>query len=174
MESNPFWTYSIELYAQDGVAALCLRLQDERGFDVNLLLFAGWAAHCRGVTLDASEWRDLIAATQSWRETVLAPLRSVRRRLKTAHLGAFPGNPEQMRAAILKVELDCEKTEQDFLASAMGAFVAAHRDDGTVKGALLNLHRLTNAMDVSLSTEVEAELTALADFFAEFQQKTGA
>ena len=36
---NPFWNYSLALYARAEVAKTCLALQDRLGLDVNLLLF---------------------------------------------------------------------------------------------------------------------------------------
>ena len=40
----PFWSFSTEFYGRTGVAPACLVLQDRFGCDVNLLLFALWAA----------------------------------------------------------------------------------------------------------------------------------
>ncbi len=40
--NNPFWQYSLEVYAKPEVAELCLSLQDEFGLDVNVLLFCGY------------------------------------------------------------------------------------------------------------------------------------
>ena len=39
---HPFWNFSLELYAGDGVAEACLDLQERRGCDVNILLFCCW------------------------------------------------------------------------------------------------------------------------------------
>jgi hypothetical protein len=38
MIDNPFWDFSLALYAKEGVADACLLLQDKLGYDVNLLL----------------------------------------------------------------------------------------------------------------------------------------
>src|SRR3954470_3940357 len=39
---HPFWNFSLELYAGEGVAEACLDLQERRGCDVNVLLFCCW------------------------------------------------------------------------------------------------------------------------------------
>ena len=43
---SPFWTFSLRIYGQPGVPPACLTLQDEHGVDVNVLLFALYAASC--------------------------------------------------------------------------------------------------------------------------------
>lgn len=42
LHADGFWDYSVARYGHPRVKTLCLRLQDEWGFNVNLLLFCGW------------------------------------------------------------------------------------------------------------------------------------
>ena len=52
--ASPFWQFSLAFYRQPGVADACIRLQEEAGVDVNLLLFLLWQASLkRGLFLPA-------------------------------------------------------------------------------------------------------------------------
>jgi len=64
---NPFWDFSLAVYRRPGVAAACLRLQDEAGVDVNLLLYFCWLATVRA-SARTSGRPDLPATRRSdWR-----------------------------------------------------------------------------------------------------------
>ncbi|MGZ3308467.1 MAG: DUF2390 domain-containing protein, partial [Xanthobacteraceae bacterium] len=41
-QGSPFWRFSLRFYRQPKVADTCIALQEERGVDVNLLLFLLW------------------------------------------------------------------------------------------------------------------------------------
>ena len=43
-QGSPFWQFSLRFYRQPQVADTCIALQEERGVDVNLLLFLLWQA----------------------------------------------------------------------------------------------------------------------------------
>ena len=77
-----FWDFSLRVYARDGVAEACLGLQDRRGADVNLLLYCGWAAATGRGALGADELKRLVDLTGPWQNSVVQPLRQVRRGLK--------------------------------------------------------------------------------------------
>ena len=54
---HPFWNFSLELYAGEGVAEACLDLQERRGCDVNILLFCCWLGASGRPTLTADRLR---------------------------------------------------------------------------------------------------------------------
>ncbi len=112
---SAFWDYSNALYARPGVPAACLRLQDRHCADVNLLLFALWAAR-HGIALDPSALRAADAAVADWRAAVIQPLRRQRRDLKSEAHGAPPDLAEIVRARIKAAELDAEHVAQLMLA----------------------------------------------------------
>lgn len=85
----PFWDFSIALYSDQEVAGVCLELQDEYGVDVNLFLFAIWAGAIGGCILNADFYAELMDETREWRQSVIEPLREVRRKVK--HLGEADG-----------------------------------------------------------------------------------
>ena len=112
-DDNPFWTYSLALYGRDGVAAACLDLQGRLDLDVNVLLFCCWAG-TRGQVLSAGDVHSLVAATASWRDRVVRPLRAVRQWLKTQD--AAPAEPAgALRDDIKAGELAAEAIEQGIL-----------------------------------------------------------
>lgn len=77
------WDFSVELYARPGVADACLRLQDEWGADVCLLLAALWLER-RGVRATAERVAQLERLAAPWQAAVTAPLRDLRRAWKVA------------------------------------------------------------------------------------------
>jgi uncharacterized protein (TIGR02444 family) len=117
-EDVPFWSFSIDLYGRPGVAPACLALQDRFGCDVNILLFALWAARC-GKALASAEFDALDAAAAPWRGGVVEPIRALRRALRADAMGAAPAARERVRAKLLEAELEGEKAAQEMLARAV-------------------------------------------------------
>jgi uncharacterized protein (TIGR02444 family) len=115
---GPHWAFALALYARPGVAPACLRLQDELGVDVNVLLIALFAAAERGIAVGGEEVAALDAAIARWRERVVAPLRSVRRDLKT-EFPAAGAEGQTLREGVKALELEAEKVEQAMLARAL-------------------------------------------------------
>jgi len=107
------WDFSYKVYTNDGIDRLCLRLQDEQGFDVNLLLFCLWFGGIRGELTDPA----LAAAARlsdDWRTVAVRPLRALRRRMK-ARLGevgeATRPAYEELREEIKRCELEAERLQ---------------------------------------------------------------
>ena len=112
--SSTFWDYSLAFYAQPEVAQACLTLQDEAGCDVNVLLYLLFLAD-QGRWLDDADLARIDVIANAWREAVVAPLRGVRRRLKTT-VGAFePPLTAALRAEIKRLELAAERLQQETL-----------------------------------------------------------
>lgn len=115
--AEPFWTFSLELYARPGVERACLHLQDRRGLDVNLVLLCCWLG-TRGRSLDPVLLGQVRESVADWRVRVIQPLREVRRTLKD-RVQVEPdlvGPVERMRRAVQGSELDAEHLEQVLLA----------------------------------------------------------
>jgi uncharacterized protein (TIGR02444 family) len=116
-DGGAFWHFSLAVYRREGVEAACLGLQDDVGLDVNLLLFCLWAGS-RGQSLEAGALAGLMASTGVWQAEVVAPLRRVRRWLKTQstidRLAA-----DALRQAIKSRELEAEALEQQLLESQL-------------------------------------------------------
>ena len=111
---SPFWRFSLTLYQAPDVAPACLMLQDERGLDVNLLLYALWAG-LQGASLIAADFDRLEALVRPWRTDIIQPLRAVRRALKSPLIEIDPHAPGELRARIAAAELDAEQIQQALL-----------------------------------------------------------
>ena len=87
--TEEFWEFSLEFYGREGISDLCLRLQDEGGFDVDYVLLAFWMGLSGRGRLSDAELEAGLKATTPWNEGVVKVLRQVRRTLKHAP-GAAP------------------------------------------------------------------------------------
>jgi uncharacterized protein (TIGR02444 family) len=108
-----FWQFSLAFYAQAGVAPSCLRLQDEHGLDVNMVLFCLWAGR-RGRRLERLQLQDIAAQSRRWQRHAVAPLRQVRRWLKSEPAADGP-KVAALRDGIKTLELRAEAIEQERL-----------------------------------------------------------
>lgn len=104
---NPFWRFSLAVYAADGVEDECLALQHEFDIDVNLLLFSAWVGAERGIIITQDDIRSADATIESWRSRVVRPLREVRLVLKKTR-----ADRDDFRRKVKAIELEAEQIEQ--------------------------------------------------------------
>jgi uncharacterized protein (TIGR02444 family) len=109
---SPFWRFSLQFYRLPGVAEACIRLQEEAGADVNLLLFLLWHG-ALGRRLSAAEIAQLEERIGPWRDLTVIPLRAVRRALKSPPGLVAAGTAEAFRTRIKAVELEAERLQQE-------------------------------------------------------------
>ncbi|MFC6487031.1 TIGR02444 family protein [Nitratireductor sp. GCM10026969] len=128
MAPHPFWTFSLDRYGRDGVAPLCLELQERHWADVNLVLFALWLGR-DGRGLDAEGAARAAEAVAEWHLHVVRPMRGVRRWLKNRAIEDRAAR-DRLRAAVQKYEIEAERMEQDMLF-ALAPMVAADLPDAT-------------------------------------------
>lgn len=121
------WAFALQLYAEPGVADACLRLQDEAGVDVMLLLTVAFAAVKRDVLLTAADIQELDAVCRPWREQVVQPLRAMRRALKSGPPPAPGAATERFRSQIKASELAAERLQNDLLMEYLLQKVPAPR-----------------------------------------------
>ena len=114
---NPFWDFSLVVYARDGVEAACLALQERRDLDVNMLLFCCWTGS-RGHALSAADIGRLRSAVEPWRSRVVTPLRGVRGWLKSQAV-APRTLTEPLRERIKADELDAEAVAQRLMVETV-------------------------------------------------------
>jgi uncharacterized protein (TIGR02444 family) len=105
------WDFALSFYACPGVSDACLRLQDEHGIDINMLMFAAWAGQVRGVSLSEDDASQVIGASRPWQEQVVAPVRDLRRRLKKVDGLAGDAHLAGMLDAVKALELQGERAE---------------------------------------------------------------
>ena len=98
------WTFAVRAYARDGVAPLCLRLQDEHGLDVDVLLGALWLAG-RGASWEPELLACVLEAAAPVHARV-EELRALRRAVggDRRHEPAWQRTYEHLRAAELAAE----------------------------------------------------------------------
>lgn len=111
------WTFSLAVYARPGVAEACLRAQDTFSQDVNLLLWAAWVGAVHGHGLTGNEVAAAKAAVGPWSESVVLPLRTLRRGLKVGPPPAPSPATDALRDRVKALELEAERIEQDILAA---------------------------------------------------------
>lgn len=164
--AEDFWRYSVRLYGRPGVSEECLRLQDDAGVDVNVMLFCCWTGFRTGSTFHTEDIRGLLEATRDWREGAIKPIRRLRRELKG--LTTQTKGSGFVYDAIKRCELDAEKVKQSLLISAAGVteIPDAGAPDGA-KTALANIECYFAAQGVEESewvkTAVAAIIAAAAD-----------
>jgi len=112
--ASPFWRFSLAVYADPEVAKACLKLQDEAGADVNVLLYMLWAAS-RGRRLSADDVRGMVAAVEDWRRGVVVPLRTARRSLRAPPAAVDAEGSAALRLQVKMVELEAERLQQEAL-----------------------------------------------------------
>ena len=113
---GPHWRFALALYAQPGAADACLFLQDRFGVDVNILLFAMFAATERGMAITAQDVEGMDTAVRAWRSEAVVPLRTIRRRLKQPLDNVAGAYAEALRTRVKRIELLAEQIEQALLA----------------------------------------------------------
>ena len=120
------WAFALRIYAEPGVAVACLRLQDEAGVDVMLLLAVAFAWR-RGIALSAADITAMDAACRPWREQIVRPLRALRIALKAGPEPAPNAATETLRSQIKASELHAERVANDLLASWLQQAAIASR-----------------------------------------------
>jgi uncharacterized protein (TIGR02444 family) len=128
---SPFWKFSLGYYRGAGVSEACLELQDRCGVDVNVVLFLLWLASQR-LVVPPEQVKRLADKVRPWQTDVIAPIRSLRRMLKSDAPLLDKGSAELFRTKIKAVELESERLQQeamygmaDSLTSETGASVEA-------------------------------------------------
>ncbi|MGY3622734.1 TIGR02444 family protein [Bradyrhizobium sp. USDA 10063] len=110
------WAFALELYAEPGIADACLRLQNECGVDVMMLLMATFAAVRRGIVLTRTDIAGMDGACRDWRERIVLPLRALRTTLKSGPAPAPSERTEKLRSSIKAAELSAERLQNEVLA----------------------------------------------------------
>jgi len=111
-DTDALWSFVKRLYAQPGLAPMCLELQDRHGVDVTLLFHLLLLAR-NNRSVSSAGVAQIEAAALPWREAVIAPLRMIRRQLKTMP-ASYPDAPA-LRQAISASEIEAERMQLLFL-----------------------------------------------------------
>lgn len=143
------WNWSLDVYGRPGVPEACLDLQDIHGQSTVLLLWAAWA------NPDPETLANGLQVVVGWEETVVWPLRKVRRNLKIARPPFADTGREALREAVKAAELEAERLLLEALESLAGPAAS-----GDVTGALTRAARAWNGDPPAAALKTLADLLA--------------
>jgi uncharacterized protein (TIGR02444 family) len=121
---NPFWKFSLAVYAAPEVAAECLALQRELDIDINVLLFCAFMGNTHKILLDQDDLTRTQNHVRTWHETSVRPLRKARQDIKPMPAMSDPA-VKALRDDIAKSELRAEQIEQAMLFELAGKWIDA-------------------------------------------------
>lgn len=132
------WPFAERIYALSGVQAACLKLQDDHGQSVCLLLWRVWTI-AEGRAIGPSVIQDAVATTRAWEGSIIAPLRGARR----AVVG-MEGGGKAPRSALYQRIAEAELLAEQRLLAALEALTPPARlpDPVGSAGALESLSDL--------------------------------
>jgi uncharacterized protein (TIGR02444 family) len=131
---NPFWRFSLAVYAAPGVEEECVALQQTHGIDVNVLLLCAWVGAERRLTLTEKNLELIMGETKTWHQTVVVPMRTVRQGLKMLPQIAETA-VQDLRKGVAASELCAEQIEQALLfRAAQDLRVGAAAAEASVRG----------------------------------------
>lgn len=114
--STPIWDFVLNYYGRKGISEALIRLQDDHGIDVNMLLFLAWMA-AQGKCLSPDDVKFVSTTSHVWQRSVVVPVRAVRRLLKEN----APLVPVDAAAAFRKrvqaIELEGEQLQLNAMAA---------------------------------------------------------
>jgi uncharacterized protein (TIGR02444 family) len=156
-----FWNFAVRTYRCEGIPEACIALQDERGADVNVVLFCCWMGATRGEFEDESFDR-VLEFSRAWADHVVRPLRAVRTWMK------FEGCPDpamlvencmNLRERIKKVELQAEQLQENVMQSIVDAIPGVTLGVAEqARAAMANLSRYFAAEGIDWDSETQARL----------------
>lgn len=149
MTEATIWAGILRIYDAPGVAPLCLRLQDEGGIDVMLLLCLCHAAR-QNAALTPAEVDALIAGMEPWRQAAVRPLRALRIALRAP----VPAVPDALRESV-RTRLKAAELESERVQAALFADWLSRRPTPGTADARPGLRHLLRAAAV---TEAELDL----------------
>lgn len=144
-----FWTFAVRTYRCEGIPEACIALQNERGADVNVLLFCCWVGATRG-EFEIETFDRMLEFSRAWADRVVRPLRNVRTWMK------IEGCPDpamltescmNLRERIKKVELEAERLQENVMQSMVD----------TIPGVTLSVAEQAHAATLNLRRYCEAE-----------------
>lgn len=107
-DTPSLWDWSLRVWTAEPVRTAALDLQDAQGQNLPLLLWAAWCART-GRAPDADDIEAACDTARVWQDTTVAPLRAIRRSLKSRMPDFGDADREAVRAQVKAIELDVEK-----------------------------------------------------------------
>jgi len=155
MSREALWPYALEVYGRPGAEALLLELQDAHGQCVPFLLWALWMSASDRLA-DAATVRSAAELARAWQDAAIAPLRRLRRELKTAPAPGPRPPRERLREGVKGLELEAERMLLQMLQEASPA------PEGPQIALLVGLQRAAEAWGGDPPSDLMARLAELA------------
>lgn len=150
---NALWRFACEQWENAALRNLLLRLQDEQGYRVNMLLFACWCA-TNGTRLH-EHITQAAAQTEAWHEKMIIPLRDLRRSTSEAF------SAEEVGQVLQEAELLAEKAEITLLHDLVALQgKSGIQDDGKINEASLCVD---NLLSVAAHFELDCQAEDIAN-----------
>ncbi|MAR79529.1 MAG: TIGR02444 family protein [Rhodospirillaceae bacterium] len=111
--SKSFSKFSVEIYSNNKIENYCLDLQSKFDVDVNILLFAIWAAKEKNIIISLSDFENLHSATTDWQLKIVKKIRSMRMNLKKINNQEF----NEVYNELKKLEILAEFIEHEIILS---------------------------------------------------------
>lgn len=166
--ADAFWQFSLGVYSRPQVADLCLGLQDEYGFDVNIVLLCLWLAQVEGRTVGQTEILALRAGVADLNENLVWPIREARRKARTM-TDAAPdpkahAERREIYAGLKAIELRGERLVQEALLECLGGDVTGSADPAEVaaRASLENYRTAIAVPDAAAAILAQLTIRALA------------
>lgn len=155
------WEFSLALYAQPGVEATCLDLQEMHGLDVNMLLLCCFLGR-HGVRAKRETVAALDQHARAWRSVAVEPLRGLRRRLKRDVGAVSAESAASFRERVKALELEAERLQQETLYRALEHLPGRDARDAERAGLMrVNLTLYLDQAEVEVGSETRAMLERL-------------
>ena len=157
-----FWDFSNQLYEKDGVAEICLNLQEELKVDVNLVLFCYWIAYYKHEP-SVAEWTKIYKFSINWQKHTVKPIRNARKSLSIKRTGNVEDTDYTELRRQLKInELGAEKIQQDTIQSLIK--VKSGEDNSfSSDEALTNLSYYFSLLNITQTKKIKEKLLMIAE-----------
>jgi uncharacterized protein (TIGR02444 family) len=159
-----FWNFAVRTYRCEGIPEACLALQNERGADVNVLLFCCWVGATRG-EFEIKTFDRMLEFSRAWADRVVRPLRNVRTWMKIEGC-PDPAMPVEscmnLRERIKKVELEAERLQENVMQSMVDTIPGVTLSVAEqARAATLNLRRYCEAEGIDWDHETQTRLDVI-------------
>jgi uncharacterized protein (TIGR02444 family) len=158
--SQTFWNFSVAVYGKTAVQDECLRLQDQFGLDVNVVLWCAFLGAAHGVTLTRDDILSARQEVRQWQEEIVGTLRTTRRNLKkieTSQAAPFVNATTDFRTKVKAAELESERIEQTILEQWAKTQLAVRSRGNPRDVVLTNLQAVLTSYDIGPERLVAAD-----------------
>ena len=115
------WDFLLAVYAQPGVQAACLEVQDRTDADIVLLLVWTWHLRPNRIPLGPEAISAVQSLVSDWRQRTILPLRRLRVDLRAAGPTMPDAARTTLRERIKALELGAERTQTAMIAGWLAA-----------------------------------------------------